>query len=89
MVANSNEALDSLVNSLVNRGAVMWPQFADTCVNAVAAISKKADKTQADNAKIAAYGGKAELFNALGNSMRELLDQQHGVTPSQTPSQGS
>ncbi len=72
------------IESLLNKAAAMWMQFSDTCVNAVTAISKKADKTSADNAKVAAYRKKSEEFKVGGSDLRAMADQQHVGTPTHT-----
>lgn len=85
----AKDMINEAIESLVNRAATMWMQFADTCVNAVAAISKKADKTSADNAKAEAYRKKSEQFKAGGADLREMADQQQVGKPThenETPS---
>lgn len=81
--------INEAIQSLVNRAATTCMQNADTCINAVGVISKKADKTPADNARVEVYRKKSEEFKAVGMDLRAMADQLQVGTPTranETPS---
>lgn len=84
MAVNMN--MREAIESLVNKGASMLSQFADTCANAVVALGNKPDKLPADVKKADVYGKKVEELKSEGAHLRELADQQQVGKPTQTPS---
>jgi hypothetical protein len=71
MAMNINEAIEALVN----KGATMWAQFAQTCANAVKTVENKADKTSVDMKKSAGYSQKVGEFEQSESATRKLVDK--------------